>query len=76
MAKKRKDKISMFVQENPFQYEDKEYKDWRSDDEKVRRKIRDSFLKVCGPLGKDSEHYHGNQIDQNYPEMRYAVHLV
>ena len=72
--KKRRSKLkSMSFQEKPFRYEYEEYQRWCMGDESTIQ----SLIDVCGDLGRTRETYFRQaKMKQNYPEVRYAVHLV
>lgn len=62
--------------ETPFFYDSDEYCRWRDGDEGLVRNL----VGRCGPLGRSVDTYinqlHSHEGQQNYPEVRYAVHLV
>lgn len=66
---------SVSFQEKPFPYKYKQYERWCEGD----RNIIESLTDVCGSLCRGEDTYikqAANNQKQNYPEVRYAVHLV
>ena len=64
---------SVSFQEKPFPYDYKQYMSWRAGDENTIK----SLTAICGNLGRGEDTYiNQKNINKNYSEVRYAVHLV